>query len=138
VTPLPAHVGVGGLHWFTVQVVEGADAKQLVLDYALFQTKNWERYEDARAPRLVLYDTLAAASFAYMQVSANGRPKWTSRWDDSKQLPRLVRLRFRLISDDERWQELVVAPKRATHERRKDKRVRRPKRTSRARTYHHG
>ncbi len=119
VSPLPAHIGQGGMYWFTIDVAEGKQARQLMLSYELFQTEEWERYRPSAPEKVVLIDELEDAEFAYLTGAESGsQPRWTTRWGRKDQLPRLVRLRLRFEdARTSRWQELLVAPKLATYQR---------------------
>ncbi len=119
VSPLPAHIGHGGMYWFTIDVAEGKPARQLMLTYELFQTEDWERYRSVEPEKVILIDGLENAEFAYLaHAEPERQPRWTTRWARKDQLPHLVRLRLRFeTAGTSRWQELLVAPKLATYQR---------------------
>lgn len=119
VSPLPAHIGQGGMYWFTIDVSEGKQAKQLMLSYELFQTEEWERYRSVEPEKVILIGELGDAEFAYLAGADPGRrSSWTTRWERKDELPPLVRLRLKSeTAGTSGWQELLVAPKLATYQR---------------------
>ncbi|BAU50062.1 general secretion pathway protein J [Sulfurifustis variabilis] len=114
VSPLPAHVGPGGMYWFTVEVAEDRGTSRLILRTELFQTEEWDRFDPAAPESLVLVEGLREAEFDYLGRAEPDRPppQWVSRWDREDELPRLVRLRLRFerAGADVR-EELTMAPK---------------------------
>lgn len=109
VAPLPAHLGAGGMYWFTLGVAEGKDGKRLVLSYELFQREEWERYGAAEPGTAVLTQALNDAEFDYL---GHETTTWASRWDQTDRLPRLIRLRVKFgDGPNGRWLELSVTPK---------------------------
>lgn len=114
VSPLPAHVGPGGLYWFTVEVAQGREVSRLILKTDLFQTEEWERFDAATPEAVVLVDGLREAEFAYLGRAEPDRPppQWAPRWERDDELPRLVRLRLRVErAGTDAWEELTMAPK---------------------------
>lgn len=103
VAPLPAHLGAGGMYAFAVGLAPGAQGRDLVLSYELYQDERWERFGAVTAQRAVLARGLSAASFEYYGAG------WASHWERSDELPRLVRLR--VVPADGAPRELLVAPR---------------------------
>lgn len=112
VSPLPAHIGPGGLYWFTVDVEGEQGEKRLVLRTELFQTEEWERFATPAPETVALMERLREAEFAYLAHAERDRPppQWSARWERADLLPRLVRLRF-ARADSDVWEELVMAPR---------------------------
>jgi general secretion pathway protein J len=90
VAPLPAHFGAGGLHWFSLRVIDAAGGKDLVLSHELFQGEKWQRFGAGAPQTTVLAHGLQRAEFDYVR-------------DEKEMLPRLVRLRLDSL-------EVAVAP----------------------------
>lgn len=115
VAPLPAHLGAGGMYWFTISVADAGDGKRLLLSYELFQGERWERYGSGAAQTSILARGLHAAEFDYLGYESAA---WASRWEQKDRLPRLIRVRLKPADAlDGRWLELSVAPKLATAQR---------------------
>jgi general secretion pathway protein J len=110
VSPLPAHLGAGGMHWFTVSVTEAAEFKRLALSHELFQREEWERFVAPEPSSTLLADGLRDAQFDYFGQDSRGEaPAWVARWQDKDRLPQLVRLR--LLAADGSIEELLMAPR---------------------------
>jgi general secretion pathway protein J len=115
VAPLPAPLGTGGMHWFTLEVVAGDDGKQLVLSHELYQGEDWDRFAPAPPDSVVLAHGLSEAQLDYLEApDALGVSLWAARSDDERQLPQLVRLRLAAgEGSNARRYELLAAPKMA-------------------------
>lgn len=126
VTPIPAHIGRGGMYWFTLQVSDEPQSSNLAvlhrnirrlnLSYELFQNEKWDRFGEEEADKLVLIDDLEEAEFAYLGAAGNPAQleseQWQQQWSYPDRLPHLIRLRFKLSGTGSRyWRELLVAPK---------------------------
>jgi general secretion pathway protein J len=110
VSPLPAPLGRGGLHLFTVELEDEGGTKRLMLSHQLYQDRGWDRLSAPAAPKTVLADQLSDARFDYFGT-ADGAA-WRERWTEHEHLPLLIRLQF--IADRGNAparREWVVAPK---------------------------
>lgn len=126
VTPMPAHLGSGGLYIVRLQQVRHEGRRQLLLQRWLYHPEvlagesglpewrplaasdPWRR--GAERPELrawysesTLVDELEKVSFSYygLQQAADEEAQWGDEWLDKQQLPLLVRLE---VSDERgRW-----------------------------------
>jgi general secretion pathway protein J len=108
--PLPAHLGVGGLHVYALRLDE--DGRRMVLDWRLYRPEESESAEATGTAQLL--DDVESMTLSYFGASRDGAdPDWHDDAEWSAGLPDLVRLRVTFPAGDARhWPELVVAPKR--------------------------
>ncbi len=114
--PLPGRVGVGGMWYYRVALVEGAGKgkSSLVLERMLPDVNATTMPEFNSADRSVLADDIASIKIGYFGrdrgASLETAPTWRDRWEDPQLLPLLVRVDVapRLGSA---WPQLVVAPR---------------------------
>ena len=120
VSPMPAHLGSGGLYIIRLQRALAGDRKQLILRRWLYHPEvlagaaglpEWrplsgnELYRGGREkPELrawysesVLVDDIEDVDFSYYGVMARGdeTADWDSAWEDRPYLPQLVRVKLR-------------------------------------------
>ncbi len=110
--PLPAHLGVGGLHVFALRLDQDGDGRRMVLDWRLDRPEESESIEATGTAKLL--DDVESMTLGYFGASRDGAdPDWHDDADWTTGLPDLVRLRVTFpAGDDRHWPELVVAPKR--------------------------
>ncbi len=110
--PLPAHLGVGGLHVYALRLDE--DGRRMVLDWRLYRPEESESIEATGDGTAKLLDDVESMTLSYFGASRDGAdPDWHDAAEWSAGLPDLVRLRVTFpAGDDRHWPELVVAPKR--------------------------
>jgi general secretion pathway protein J len=110
VSPLPAHLGPGGMYSFTLAFEDAGDGKRLMLRYELFQGEAWERYDASEPKSAVLSGGLQDAQFDYFGQHNREEPAgWRTQWQEKERLPRLVRLR--LLPASGMAEEFLMAPK---------------------------
>jgi len=112
--PLPAHLGVGGLHVYTLRLDEGGDGRRMVLDWRLYRPDDSGSIEAAGDGTANLLDRVESMTLSYFGATRDGGdPDWHDDAETDAGLPDLVRLRVIFPAGDERvWPELVVAPRR--------------------------
>ena len=108
VTPMPAHLGQGGMYEMTLAVDERDDNASLMVSRRLLHpdSKPGEPGVDDR-PRPLVED-LESVEFAFFGAAGDDGPEiWQASWQGRQRLPRLVRvrLRSRLAND---WPEMVI------------------------------
>jgi general secretion pathway protein J len=113
IAPMPAHIGVGGWHHFTLGLADAEDGSRLVLDWRLYRPYEADPEAiEARGTEILLERVEAIVLAYYGAARLGGEPGWHAEWDGNTGLPRLVRLRVDFPPGDaRRWPELVVAPK---------------------------
>ena len=112
--PLPAHLGVGGLHVFALRLDEDGDGRRMVLDWRLYRPEESESIEATGGGSAKLLDDVESMTLSYFGASRDGGDAdWHDDAETTAGLPDLVRLRVTFpAGDDRHWPELVVAPKR--------------------------
>ena len=112
--PLPAHLGIGGLHVYALRLDEDGDGRRMVLDWRLYRPEDSESIEAAGAGTANLLDGVESMTLSYFGASRDGGdPDWHDQAEMAAGLPDLIRLRVTFPAGDDRlWPELVVAPKR--------------------------
>lgn len=112
--PLPAHLGVGGLHVFALRLDQDGDGRRMVLDWRLYRPEESESIEATGGGSAKLLDDVESMTLSYFGASRDGAdPDWHDDAEWTAGLPDLVRLRVTFpAGDDRHWPELVVAPKR--------------------------
>lgn len=130
VSPMPAHLGSGGLYIIRLQRALAGDRKQLILRRWLYHPEvlagasglpEWrplsgnELYRGGREkPELrawysesVLIDDIEEVKFSYYGVRARGdeTADWDSAWEDRPYLPQLVRMKVR--DSQGNWPEMI-------------------------------
>lgn len=109
VAPMPGYLSQGGPHVNTFELVRGAGGMRLEFRHALLAP---EGPVGSDRPPEVLLEGLAEASFDVRALGPDGLPlPWQADWDNTAEVPRLVRLRARFTDPRARWPELVVAPR---------------------------
>ncbi|MDY0022080.1 hypothetical protein [Arenimonas caeni] len=109
VAPMPGYLSRGGPHVQTFSLVRGPQGLRLEFQHELLGPEG--PLENERPPQ-VLLDGIAEAAFAVRGLDELGEPgEWQSQWQDTSRVPRLVRLRLRLLEPRARWPELLVAPR---------------------------
>lgn len=116
---VPAHIGVGGLYWMELAVVDDLDGQRLDFAWALYRPDDPEALdalpeegETVVGGRRTLVEGLSEAGFAYYGFEPDGgRPDWQDRWGGEDGLPSLFALRLEYPEGDARiWPLLVVRP----------------------------
>jgi general secretion pathway protein J len=105
---LPAHRGEGGLYLVSIEAADSYPAHRLIFSYRLARPEIQD-FETKEVPdeRVVLVENLENAEFAYYgKREKEEEARWHSRWGDRKNLPRLVRLRLKIVSLV--WPDLVI------------------------------
>lgn len=130
ITPLPAHMGIGGyylvrlqadgdgknkgllfLRWlYHTEVLEGVDQvpEWQPLDLHAAVDDPGEGAEEARAyfSRNLLIDEIEALEFSYFGAGEGEQEaEWKSEWQERAQMPQLVRVR--LEDDGRQWPEMI-------------------------------
>ena len=108
--PMPGYLSRGGpyVQRFRLARAEGGGL-QLEFDHQLLTPDG--AIDPEREPE-VLLTGIAAGACAMRTLGEDGEPgAWTADWDTPGQLPRLVRLRLRLLDATAPWPEFVAAPR---------------------------
>lgn len=109
VAPMPGYLSQGGPHVNTFELVRGAGGLRLEFRHELLAPEG--PVESDRPPE-VLLEGLAEAAFDVRALGPDGLPQpWQSDWENTAEVPRLVRLRARFAEPRARWPDLVVAPR---------------------------
>ena len=109
VAPMPGYLSRGGPHVQTFRLVRGPLGLRLEFEHQLLGPEG--PIENERPPE-VLLDGIAEASFAVRGLDELGEPgPWQGEWENSDQLPRLVRLQLRFAEPRARWPDFVAAPR---------------------------
>ena len=116
--PLPGRVGVGGMWFYRLAVVEaaGKGKSALVLERMVPDVNSTTMPDFNTAERSVLADDITSLKVGYLGrdrgSSFDIAPTWRDRWDDPQLLPVLIRIDVvpRVGSP---WPALVVAPREA-------------------------
>lgn len=109
VAPMPGYLSQGGPHVNTFELVRGAGGLRLEFRHELLAPEG--PVESGRPPE-VLLEGLAEAAFDVRALGPDGLPQpWQSDWENTAEVPRLVRLRARFAEPRARWPDLVVAPR---------------------------
>lgn len=111
VAPMPGYLSRGGPHVQWLQVSRERDGYALSFDHAQLNGYDPEmpKPEESRPP-VVLLEGMADARFEYRALDETGElGEWTDAWDDSQQMPMMVRLVVEFDRDDARmWPALEV------------------------------
>ncbi len=116
--PLPGRVGVGGMWYYRLALVEGAGKGKsaLVLERMVPDVNATTMPEFNSADRSVLADDVASLKIGYFGrdrgASLEMAPTWRDRWEDTQQLPLLLRVEV-APRVGPAWPLLVVAPREA-------------------------
>ena len=109
VAPMPGYLSRGGPHVQTFRLVRGPAGLRLEFQHQLLGPEGPVEHE---RPPEVLLDGIAEARFAVRGLDeldeAGG---WQGEWQDTGQVPRLVRLQLRFAEPRARWPEFVAAPR---------------------------
>ncbi len=108
VADLPDYLGRGGPALHELEVVRDGDALRLLVSFNVVQSGLALPEESPRPPE-PLADALAAVSFRYRAIDADGvLGDWQQQWTDGERLPVQVSVRIQ-SSDGGIWPELVIA-----------------------------
>lgn len=116
--PLPGRVGVGGMWFYRLALIEGAGKGKsaLVLERMVPDVNATTMPEFNSADRSVLADDIASLKIGYFGrdrgASLEMAPTWRDRWDDPQLLPLLLRIEV-APRVGPAWPQLVVAPREA-------------------------
>ena len=110
VTPMLAHLGLGGLYYVQIDMVENNDIGKLRLRWQPFRAdvaQDNEETEDAGMGETVLLNGVSEVQWAYFDPpeSVEG-PEWHDQWENVSESPLLVRLRLKLQGKP--WPDLVI------------------------------
>lgn len=111
VTPMLEHLGLGGLYWVTIELVEEDGQGQLMLRWRSYQSVTTDEPLEQEAVNKqepeILLDTVEKVEFSYFGAKAIGEePDWSDRWENPQLPPQLVSLRIRTEGGE--WPELVM------------------------------
>ena len=94
IAPLPAHLGVGGPHMFSLRLEAGADRRGLILDWWLDRPDASEPIDPASVGTATLLDDVESIALGfYGPPPDGGEPAWSPDWPPAAGLPALIRLR---------------------------------------------
>jgi len=116
--PLPGRVGVGGMWYYRLAVVEGAGKGKsaLVLERMVPDINATAMPDFNAAERSVLADDVTSLKVGYLGrdrgASVDIAPTWRDRWDDPQVMPLLIRIEV-APRVGPAWPPLVVAPREA-------------------------
>lgn len=108
VTPMPAHLGQGGMYEMTLAIDEHEDGSVLTVSRRLLHPDAEQGRPGVDEHPRALARGLSEARFDYFGPIGDDREaSWSTRWVDRQRLPRLVRLRLasKLAGD---WPDIVV------------------------------
>ncbi|MEP7327578.1 MAG: prepilin-type N-terminal cleavage/methylation domain-containing protein [Betaproteobacteria bacterium] len=114
--PLPGRVGVGGMWFYRLAVVEaaGKGKSALVLERMVPDINGTTMPDFSNAERSVLADDVASLKIGYLGrdrgASLENVPTWRDRWDDPQVLPLLIRVDI-APRVGPAWPTMVVAPR---------------------------
>jgi len=109
VAAMPGYMSRGGPYLQTLELVEGGKGQQLLFRQQLLTTEG--PVDDDREP-VVLLDGIADGGFRIRRLDESSKPgDWQPEWNESAQLPPLVRLDVRFLDASRHWPEFVVAPR---------------------------
>ena len=109
VAPMPGYLSRGGPYLQTFRLVRGAGGMRLEFVHQLLTPEG--PLDPEREPEILL-DGIREGRFELRTLDDLGEPgAWTARWEDSSQIPLLVRLRLRLDDPRAQWPGLVAAPR---------------------------
>lgn len=107
VTPLLTHLGLGGLYWVQLDVIETAAGEGLRMRWRPFRPTE-EGAGLGQMEETLLLEGVAEVHWSYFGTDEPGRePQWQERWPGIQQRPQLVRLTLTLAEGF--WPELVAA-----------------------------
>jgi general secretion pathway protein J len=113
---LPSRVAAGGVYYFRLAVVHDGDRSLLVQERVIPDVNALEVPEFTDAERSILAEGIAELRIAYFGRPADAvdavAPTWLDRWDDTQQLPMLVRIDVK-PEKGAAWPTLVVEPRRS-------------------------
>ena len=108
--PMPGYLSRGGPYVQRFRLAR-ADGGGLQLEFE-HQLLTPDGPVDAEREPEVLLTGIAEGRFEMRTLGDDGEPgEWTAEWDTPGQLPRLVRLRLRLLDDAAQWPEFIAAPR---------------------------
>ena len=109
VAAMPGYLSRGGPYLQTLELVPGKDGKRLVFQHQLLSTDGPLPAE--REP-VELFDGISDAVFEVRTIGQDSKAQpWQSQWQQSAQLPPMVRLRITFSDGSRHWPEFVVAPR---------------------------
>lgn len=116
VAPVPAPLGAGGLHSFSIAVRDAAAGKEIVVSHERHQRGQWERFGEEVPDAVVIARGLRDADLAYLPPSRGAtQAAWVSRWERPDALPQLIRLRLKADGRDaDEWREWLMSPRLGT------------------------
>lgn len=110
VSPLPAHLGGGGLYMIQIGVDEDFTGSHLSVKYHLRHPDVTDGAEPSKQKRLL--EAVNAVRFRYYGArNENEAPAWRGQWHDAEMLPALVSLELGFADPSRKgWITLIVAP----------------------------
>lgn len=111
VAPVPAHLGMGGVHVVTLALGEAAGAGQVLnMSYWPLRPEMKDFKADGHAETETLVSRVTRLGLKYFGAAAPGEdPEWRDSWKDARTLPELVELD--LETEEGPWPVLIVALK---------------------------
>lgn len=114
--PLPGRVGVGGMWYYRLALVErpGKSGSALVVERMVPDINGTTMPDFGTADRSVLADDIATLKIGYLGrdrgASLDTEPTWRDRWEDPQLLPLLLRVEV-APRVGPAWPLLVIAPR---------------------------
>lgn len=108
VAPITARLGPGGLYLVSLELVKDQDESSLVMKRVIPEpdSSDFSALDDGE--KVVLADKVEAVSFAYFGAETkDAEPRWQDKWDNTKLLPYLIRIRLK-FSNGREWPDLVA------------------------------
>lgn len=112
VAPMPGYLSRGGPHVQWLALVDDGQGMRLEFDHAQLNGYDPDNPKgDSRRPPVVLLEGFSRGQFEFRALDEQGElGDWSSSWDDSQQLPLLVRLVVEYDRDSRhRWPALEIA-----------------------------
>jgi general secretion pathway protein J len=112
VSAMPGYLGRGGAYVQRLTIERGRHGGQLVFRHALLNGFDEDSFrdDDENAPPVVLLEHIRQASFEFRALDDRGElGNWQDQWDETAQLPLLVRIEIEFERDaNMNWPELVI------------------------------
>lgn len=112
--PAPPQFGIGGFYVMSLALERAEEDRQLVLTARPYHPEmDAEPDDDEEGMRVsVLLEGVDEIEIEYFgSLRRREEPRWHERWEKTRALPKLVRLRLTFADESRYWPELVVAPK---------------------------
>jgi general secretion pathway protein J len=107
VAVMPGYLARGGPYLQTLELVSGANGRQLVFTHRLLTP---DGPIDAEREPVVLLDGIADGGFKVRNIDGQSQPApWQEKWEIPAQLPPLIRLDIRFNDPKRHWPDFVAA-----------------------------